>query len=76
MDYHLSPIITAHALRRANDRFGVPKTRAKSWLTKKVREAAYISKNWQGHLYQNGGICIIMRDRVVLTVYDAQDSNG
>ena len=74
MEFNRNPVITAHALKRANERFGVPKTRVKSWLTKKVREAAYISKNWRGYLYQNGGLCIVMRDRVVLTVYDAKDN--
>ena len=76
MEFNRNPVITAHALRRANERFGVPKTRAQSWLTKKIREAIYVSPHWRGHLYQNGGICIIMRDRVVLTVYDAQDNAG
>ena len=76
MEFNRNPVITAHALKRANERFGVPKTRVKSWLTKKVREAIYLSPHWRGHLYQNGGLRIIMRDRIVLTVYDAYDPKG
>lgn len=76
MEYNLKPVITAHALRRANERFGVPKTRAKGWLTKKTMTATYVSPHWRGHLYRNGGLFIVMRDRVVLTVYDAQDKQG
>lgn len=68
MDHTQDPIMTKHAKERAHQRFGIPLSQAQSWITRKLQGAEYIGQVGTGHAYENGGVRLVLKGRLVVSV--------
>lgn len=65
--------VTDHAVNRATERFRIPLKDAAGWLLRKVASAKKIDGWTKGDLYINKGVCIIVADQKVVTVFHPTD---
>ena len=66
-----NPTITAHALKRTHERFGIPISKCLRWLKNKFKDSLYMGVRHGRHLWQNGGVGMLMDGCTIVTVIEA-----
>jgi len=66
-----NPVVKHHALKRANERFGIPKKDAHSWVVRKFQEAKFLKSVGKEQRFVNGGVVFVVKyNDTILTILE------
>lgn len=69
-----NPRVADHAILRAKERFGIPKSQGHKWLIRKFRESASEGYHSGAHHRRVGGVRLVISDWVIVTVTPSLDT--